>query len=125
MPAEFEAGILYVSKEFGIAGHLCACGCGNRIMTPLGAAEWAIKTKNDRISMWPSIGNGQLQCKSHYIIRNSKIIWCHSMTDDWTKTDLERAEKKRKHYFNQQNWWNRFRNWIKKLLQGVLNNIIC
>ena len=28
MPKDLKPGILYVSEEFNIAIHLCACGCG-------------------------------------------------------------------------------------------------
>jgi uncharacterized protein DUF6527 len=36
LPRELAPVILYVSEEFGVAGHLCACGCGNKVVTPLG-----------------------------------------------------------------------------------------
>lgn len=41
MPKELRPGILYVSEEFDIAMHLCACGCGSKIKTPLGVTEWS------------------------------------------------------------------------------------
>jgi Family of unknown function (DUF6527) len=41
MPRELSSGILYISDEYAVAGHLCACGCGNKVITPLGTAEWA------------------------------------------------------------------------------------
>ena len=39
MPNERESGVLYVSEEFGIALHLCACGCGSKIKTLLGLVD--------------------------------------------------------------------------------------
>jgi len=36
MPKELSPGILYVSEEFRTAAHLCACGCGSKVRTPLG-----------------------------------------------------------------------------------------
>jgi len=42
MPRELEPGILYVSEKYGTAAHLCACGCGAKIRTPLGPTEWAV-----------------------------------------------------------------------------------
>jgi hypothetical protein len=43
MPTELKPGVLYVSEEFGIAIHLCACGCESKIKTPLGPTEWSVK----------------------------------------------------------------------------------
>ncbi len=115
MPSEFEAGVLYVSKEFGIAGHLCACGCGNKVMTPIGGAEWSIKEEKRGVSMYPSIGNGQLDCKSHYLIRNGKIIWCHQMTKEWTISDMNEAEYRRRTYYNSRKKSSKFISWIKSI----------
>ena len=42
MPKELKPGVLYVSEEFGAAAHLCACGCGAKIRTPLGPTEWTL-----------------------------------------------------------------------------------
>jgi hypothetical protein len=44
MPREFAPGILYVSDEFGVAGHLCACGCGSKVVVPLG--PWSGRSRN-------------------------------------------------------------------------------
>ena len=32
-PEQLETGKLYVSMEFASVAHLCACGCGNVILT--------------------------------------------------------------------------------------------
>jgi Family of unknown function (DUF6527) len=41
IPKQLSPGILYVSEKYSVAGHLCACGCGNKVITPLGPAEWS------------------------------------------------------------------------------------
>lgn len=112
MPKEFQPGVLYVSKEFGIAGHLCACGCGNKVMTPLGKFEWNIKDSKKGVSVWPSIGSGQLDCKSHYIIKNGRILWCEPMTDESTTIRFEQADKTRNDYYKSK--FN-FRKWLFKI----------
>lgn len=61
-------GIIYISKEYGTASHLCLCGCGCLTVTPLNANGWNLTDTDGAISMTPSIGNFQFQCKSHYII---------------------------------------------------------
>jgi hypothetical protein len=120
MPNEFDQGILYMSKEFGIAGHLCACGCGNKVMTPLGPTEWSVKGEEYRPSVRPSIGNGQLPCKSHYIIHNGKILWCNPIDEDITMAHISIADKTRNDYYTKRQSnnkiWNRFKNWLNRLL---------
>ena len=43
MPQDLRPGVLYVSEEFGAAAHLCACGCGEKVSTPLGPTEWSLE----------------------------------------------------------------------------------
>lgn len=74
MPEIIESDILYYSPEYEIACHLCACGCGNKVFTPTGNKGWKIDI--DTITLSPSIRSFQLECKSHYFIRNGQIIWC-------------------------------------------------
>jgi len=72
MPKELKPGILYVSEEFGIAAHLCPCGCGSKIRTPLGPTEWSVEATNSGPSLRPSVGNWQQACQSHYWIDRAK-----------------------------------------------------
>jgi len=77
MPKKLEHGILYVSKEFGCAQHLCACGCNNKVHTPIdGAYKWDFTDNEGKATLHPSIGSFQIPCKSHYIIKDGKINWC-------------------------------------------------
>jgi len=75
MPKELEPGILHVSEEFDVAGHLCACGCGNKVMTPLSPTEWSFHESEKGPSLRPSIGNWQLPCTSHYWVDGGKVEW--------------------------------------------------
>ena len=66
---DMEDNVIYISDEYGISEHKCMCGCGNLVAMPIGKNEWSYKIDaSNRISMSPSVGNYQLQCKSHYII---------------------------------------------------------
>lgn len=85
MPQVLEAGVLYVSQEFGTAAHLCACGCGSKIRTPLGPAEWTYTETALGPSLSPSIGNWQRPCKSHYWIIEGEIEWARR----WTQREIE------------------------------------
>src|SRR5262245_59039589 len=95
MPKELESGILYVAEEFDVAGHLCACGCRNKVITPLGPTDWTFVDAPRGPSLRPSIGNWQLPCKSHYWIDGGRIEW----SDGWSREKVERgrlAEEARK-----------------------------
>lgn len=87
MPTQLGPGILYVSRKYEVAVHLCACGCGSKVVTPLGPTDWSFKDSRRGPSLWPSIGNWQLPCRSHYIIRNGEILWA----EEWTPEEIKRG----------------------------------
>ncbi len=100
LPKELEEGFLYVSKEFGVAGHLCPCGCRNKIITPLDPSEWSFKEIKSKPTLYPSIGNWQLPCKSHYWIINGEIEWSNQWSEEQIKEGSEAEEVKRKLYYH-------------------------
>jgi len=75
MPEQLEPGILYVSDEFDVAIHLCACGCGNKVVTPLGPTGWTFTDAPRGPSLSPSIGNYQIPCRTHYWINDGDVEW--------------------------------------------------
>lgn len=76
MPSDLEQGKLYISEMYDVGIHLCACGCGEKTVTPLGGSiGWGYERKGDLISLSPSIGNFSFPCRSHYFIKKNKIIW--------------------------------------------------
>ena len=78
VPSKLENGILYISKRYSMAVHLCACGCGGKTITPLGKDRWILTETHEGVSLKPSIGNwaGESPYHAHYYITNNKIIWC-------------------------------------------------
>jgi hypothetical protein len=84
IPAQLVPGRLYISMEYATVSHLCPCSCGNRVVTPLGQADWKIAF-DGRVSMHPSRGNGQIPCRSHYFIRSDRVIWAAPMTREQTR----------------------------------------
>lgn len=100
MPKQLEPGILYVSRQFGTAAHLCACGCGAKIRTPLGPTEWSVKKTSAGPSLWPSVGNWQLPCKSHYVIDRGEVEWAPQWNEAQIRAGRAREEHRRAIYYN-------------------------
>ena len=101
MPKTLDPGVLYVSEMYGTAAHLCACGCGEKIRTPLTKTEWTFINTYRGPSLYPSIGNWQKQCRSHYWIQNGEIRWA----EDWSEAQIEdgrkQEEKRRRDYLRE------------------------
>jgi hypothetical protein len=119
MPSELEPGVLYVAAEFGAAAHLCACGCGTVVRTPIDEAEWSLEETVDGPSLTPSIGNWQEPCQSHYWIDRGVVIWAAA----WSRAQIEagrrREEERRAEYYEAlyrtqptmfRKLWNRLRS---------------
>ncbi|QJP98788.1 hypothetical protein C798_00645 [Herbaspirillum rubrisubalbicans Os34] len=74
-PPVLEEGVLYISEEHHTAGHLCCCGCREKVITPLNPAKWRlVKSNGGCVSLYPSIGNWKFSCQSHYWIHENRII---------------------------------------------------
>ncbi len=82
IPPDLEDGVLYVSIPYATAVHLCACGCGNKVVTPISPAQWQLLYDGKSVSLTPSIGNWQFPCHSHYWIRRDKIKWARRWSDE-------------------------------------------
>lgn len=80
IPDKGELGVIYVSQRFRTAMHLCCCGCGMEVVTPLNAAKWSMTQQGGRVSIWPSVGNWSFPCQSHYWIDAGRVRWARPMT---------------------------------------------
>lgn len=90
IPEVLEDGILYVSEECCVALHNCACGCGEEVSTPLVRTEYRLTMEGDSASIWPSIGNHDFACASHYVIKQGKILWAGRMSRGVIEAGRER-----------------------------------
>ncbi|WP_426626106.1 DUF6527 family protein [Leifsonia sp. McL0607] len=91
VPEELEEGRLYISERFRTASHLCACGCGAHVVTSLKPAKWQLTNRDGRVSLSPSIGRWQLPCQSHYWIRDNRVVWSYSFTEE-EKSAVQRRD---------------------------------
>src|ERR1700735_3086710 len=80
LPDELTKGVLYISLPFATVAHLCCCGCGNKVYTPLRPNRWRLTYDGETISLAPSVGNWNFPCKSHYVITCGEVRWAAQMT---------------------------------------------
>lgn len=99
VPSELAEGVLYVSIPYSIAVHRCACGCGNKVVTPITPADWQLLFDGDSVSLTPSIGNWGFPCRSHYWIKSDVIRWSGAWTDDEVAAGRRRDDRDREVYF--------------------------
>lgn len=75
VPEVPQSGILYACFDCNVVVHLCACGCGEKVVLPIDPDCWKVEYDGESLSLHPSIGNFQYPCKSHYWIRKNKVVW--------------------------------------------------
>lgn len=121
IPKTLEPGMLYVSEEFGAVLHLCACGCGAKVSTPLGPTEWTLEETPAGPSLKPSVGNWQLPCKSHYWIDGGSVLWAEQWTPERIAAGRRMEEQRRRAYYDaldrrRGGFLRRLWRWIKGLI---------
>lgn len=82
IPKHLELGTLYISGEYTTTAHLCACGCGEKVVLPLHPTDWRMKFDGKAITIRPSVGNWSFPCKSHYLITENRIEWAGQWSDE-------------------------------------------
>lgn len=141
IPRQLEEGVLYVSERYRTASHKCACGCGERVVTPLSSVEWQLQRVGDLVSLRPSIGNWNYACRSHYSIRRNQIHWGKAFTAEQISLVQRRDLTDKTRYIEQVNWqrereslqgggdlearsedqglglWARILNWFRRVFQ--------
>ena len=122
MPKVLEPGVLYYAEEFGAATHLCPCGCCHKVQTPVGPSDYSLRVDKSGPTLFPSIGNWQRPCRSHYWIRNGEVVW----DEPWRETQIiagRAAEAARdRAYFERRararnRPWARFLRWLRRGLE--------
>jgi hypothetical protein len=99
IPSELADGILYISITYRTAVHRCACGCGNKVVTPITPADWQLFYDGDTVSLTPSIGNWGFPCRSHYWINAERIRWAGTWNSKQITAGRARDDHGRARYF--------------------------
>lgn len=103
VPERLEPGVIYVSIEYATATHLCACGCGEPVVTPIRPADWTITWDGEAITLRPSIGNWSLACQSHYWIIESRVVWARALTRHEISVGRAKVKRLRARYLEAKN----------------------
>ena len=99
MPGRLQDGVLYVSMEYATAIHRCACGCGEKVVTPISPTDWSLLFDGDTISLSPSIGNWNFACRSHYWIERGCVRWAADMSQQAIEHGRARDRQSKARYF--------------------------
>ena len=100
-PEQLQTGVLYISMEYASASHSCCCGCGEEVVTPFAPTEWKMTFDGESVALWPSIGNWNLPCRSHYIIRDGRAFEAAPWSDQQIDFERRRDRKAKDVYYNQ------------------------
>ena len=115
MPTKLEPGFLYVAEKFKACAHLCACGCGTIVRTPLN--RWTLFEASEGPSLEPSIGNWEETCQSHYWIERGEVVWSNT----WYKAEIEEGRQREQERLDslyatvELDWRGRIKEWVNRL----------
>lgn len=126
IPENIDDGILYISREYGMAAHRCCCGCGREVITPLSPTDWRLIVVGDVVSLKPSIGNWGFPCRSHYWIKRNRVEWSYGMSDEEIAAGRAYDRSRKERYYGRQQatpstpphvplregFWTRLFKWI-------------
>ncbi|MFV5640319.1 MAG: DUF6527 family protein [Acinetobacter calcoaceticus] len=136
IPRELEVGVLYISMEYATAVHSCCCGCGEQVVTPFSPTDWKMIYDGESVSLTPSVGNWNLTCRSHYIIKHNIIYEAGNWSDSQIKAERKRDKLAKSNFYqsniennlvipnheqepiiiNKLSWSKRFWDYIRSLI---------
>jgi hypothetical protein len=99
MPQSLEPGTLYVSTRYATVLHLCCCGCGSEVVTPLSPVQWRVSFDGETITLDPSVGSWALPCRSHYVIRNGQVIEALPWSEEEVQQGQVNQRRARRNYY--------------------------
>jgi hypothetical protein len=103
IPEQLEPGVIYISMDYATAAHSCCCGCGEQVITPFTPTDWKLTYDGETVSLWPSIGNWNFPCWSHYIIRHSRILGAEPWEDKQIEGGRLRDKRRKEKHFEGKN----------------------
>jgi len=101
IPERIESGVIYISLKYCTAVHKCCCGCQEEVVTPFSPTDWKFIFDGKTISLYPSIGNWNFSCRSHYWIINNKVRWARK----WSKIEIDK--NRRYDFYNKNKYYHK------------------
>lgn len=114
VPEALERGVLYISVPFATASHACACGCGEKVVTPIRPTDWSMTWDGETVTLHPSIGNWSLSCRSHYWIHRNRVVWSTGLSQQDVDTARDKDRVARDAYYGSR----RERNTTRRTRRG-------
>lgn len=68
-------------------------------MTPFSPTDWKMIYDGMSVSLEPSIGNWNLACRSHYIIKKGRVIEANSWSDAQVEAERRRDKTAKANYY--------------------------
>jgi Family of unknown function (DUF6527) len=133
-PINLKPGVLYISHKYKNMLHLCFCGCGGKVVTPLSPTGWEVMFDGKSVSVYPSIGNWNFECKSHYWIQSGRVEWAQQWSQARIAAGFRRDREEKRQYYEdagtadpqppasttaadtEERPWDRLKAWIKSVL---------
>ncbi len=100
VPDQLEQGVLYISIQYKTMVHLCCCGCGKKVVTPISPTGWEFTYNGKTVSISPSVGNWNLECQSHYVIAGSRVRWAGRWSKEMIDAGFARDRQAKEHYYD-------------------------
>ena len=116
IPKEMVSGVVYHTREFELAGLLCACGCAHRI-TLLVPDSHEVEDEGGFATVWPSIGVLDAPCKSHYIITAGKVRWLPAFTEEHAARVMQKQIARHVAHDARPSWWHIVKAAVLRLLR--------
>lgn len=102
IPKEKSEGVIYISITHGTAVHSCFCGCGLKVVTPLSPVGWQLIYDGETVSLYPSVGNWNFPCRSHYWVTRDRIVSAPNMRPHEIERNRGRDRAAREAHFRKE-----------------------
>ena len=126
IPSTLDRDILYISIEYKTIAHLCACGCGEEVITPITPTDWKLIFNGKSISLHPSIGNWDFKCQSHYWIKENKVLWAEKWNNEQIQRTKDQDKLNKEKYYSDTSRIHQSTNKPKKksFLSKIINLLV-
>lgn len=99
IPDQIPFGVLFISIRYKTAVHKCVCGCDHEVVTPITPTDWKLTFDGETVSLSPSIGNWNFECRSHYWIIRNKVVHSRQWSNEKIEKERKKGEVKKNKFF--------------------------